>query len=172
MAKRPQDRPPYFRLYVDDFDEGVKSVGMTLEQEGFYQRFLRAQWRAQGPLFDNVASLAKLLRLQARPCSRLLEELVAMGPKKISRAHGLVWNPRLQREIDKYDRWRRLNQAPPGNPQGLLPLETPVASGPARRRSTGRPQRLVDIDPLGAALEKFGRNSGFVPGKVWPKNSS
>lgn len=141
----PKAPPPFYHHYVDDYDEGVRGARMELEQIGFFQLFLNAQWRAQGPLPADAKALGKVLRLDWRRVERLLRELVALGPSKISIAGGQAWNPRMQKEIAKHFRWMQRHAAQASeSPAPQLPLMTLHAGG-ARRSA----------QDLGAALGRL-----------------
>jgi uncharacterized protein YdaU (DUF1376 family) len=140
MSAPKPEPPPYFKFWVHDFIDGTRTARMQPEQIGFYTLFLGLQWRDQGPLADDMPLLAKRLDIQVRTVRRLVDELVKIGPRKITRAGGKLWNPRMQREIDAYNRalMRKLraaaDQRGEGGKGGLLPLGLALINGGRRGR--------------------------------------
>lgn len=151
-ASKPKRRPlppvpPYVKFYISNFLGGVMGAGMTLEEVGFYVAFLCLQWQAQAPLLDDAAAIGKRMRglhVDGRIARRLLEAVIAHGPSKITRAHGAVFNPRLMREIRRYQQ-RVAAEQPKGQGQLPLPpvgLRVPALHSPAHRLPTDPGRRL------------------------------
>lgn len=153
-----QQNPPYYRRYIEDFGQGVREAQMSLELIGFYSLLLDEQWRMQGPLDDDPAGLAKRLRVDPRTVRRLTDDLVALGPKKLSRADGKIWNPRMQKEIHRHFVWTQRLLAkqsgdPFANPQRQLPLATVVEGG---LRTKGARPLATALSDLAASLKRRG----------------
>lgn len=165
-AKFASDWTAYYPRYPRDFIGGVVTAGMSFAQEGFYSRFLDLQWIAQAPLDDDVVKLARAMHAHPTTVKTLLEQLVAMGPSKITRVAGKIYNPRMQREIDKHNKrmlaaQARQSENPAGGAQRQLPLVQALQGGLAGQRPAaargvaGRPR--AGAQSLAQALDKLGR---------------
>lgn len=96
-TKRKRERRPYFCFYGDDWSGGT--VGFTLEQEGFYLRFVKCQWSRQADLPDDIVWLSSALRCDPRTTRRLRKFLLDEG--KVRSLNGYIYNPRMKREIEQ-----------------------------------------------------------------------
>lgn len=102
---------PYFPLYVGDFEADTSHL--TPEQDGVYNRLLRAMWRSPNcALAYDEADLRRRLRLTAQQWKRSFEPLVRDGLVRIE--GGLVTTPALQR-------WQEMSRR--ATPRPWVPLD-------------------------------------------------
>jgi uncharacterized protein YdaU (DUF1376 family) len=92
------DRRAYFPFYVDDWAGGT--IGFTLEQEGFFLRFVKCQWARKGDLPDDIKWLAAALHCDPRTVRRLRQFLIDAGKVHIAE-NGMLYNKRMRLEIAK-----------------------------------------------------------------------
>ncbi len=92
------ERKPYFPFYGDDWGGGT--IGFTLEQEGFYLRFVQCQWARKADLPDDIKWLSAALRCDPRTVRRLRQFLLDEGKVFIAE-NGMLYNPRMRKEIAK-----------------------------------------------------------------------
>ncbi|MEY2849614.1 MAG: hypothetical protein RI885_2281 [Actinomycetota bacterium] len=119
-------RPPWFPLYVSDYDDDT--LDLSLEEDGLYGRMLRAAWRGSPDgcsLPADRTRLARMLRLDVIPAC--LEMVI----DRYWRTTGdRLVNPRLQLEAKTSEERSRM-----GRKAGLR-------SGKARRK-----RREQDVEP-------------------------
>ena len=92
------ERRPYFPFYGDDWAGGT--LAFTLEQEGFYLRFVRCQWARKADLPDDIKWLAAALHCDPRTVRRLRQFLIDAGKVQMAE-NGMLYNARMRREIAK-----------------------------------------------------------------------
>jgi uncharacterized protein YdaU (DUF1376 family) len=172
MRKKKRQAHPYFKFYVDDFIDGCRGTDMSLEHVGFYTLLLGVQWKLQSPIPEIM--VPKHMRLDPRICRRLVEDLVQMGPEKLTRKNGAVFNPRMMEEIGDFKHWQATKQAQQPSysyQQSQLPLgEAVIVSArngfrprshtPASTRYLqrgGKPSDLLDV------LANSSRSSRLIP---------
>ncbi len=91
------ERISYIKFYQDDWMGGTR--GFSLEQEGFYLRFIVAQWQIRGGLPDDARWIANALHCDVRTVPRMRAFLIDRG--KIVCRDGFLYNPRVMRDLAK-----------------------------------------------------------------------
>jgi hypothetical protein len=96
-------RPAYFKFWTTDWLKGT--FNMSLEQRAMYVGVLCLQWEDQGPIKLDYVVISRRLGIgSSRVARRLIAEVAAHGPTKLTVQMGEVWNPSMQRRIDAYNK--------------------------------------------------------------------
>ena len=154
QKRRMQPNPPYVPFNVYDFLGGCIGSGMSIEEIGFYQLFLCLHWQAQAPIPCDVLAIAARLKESTKVVRRLLNQVILRGEKKITLKDGQLFNPRMMREIRKYQHRRAQRDGEGQVPLNLppVPLKIPVVRNPIpkisteRGRRSGKTLRLADLN--------------------------
>lgn len=155
IKRRMTPNPPYVQFNVYDFLGGCIGSGMSIEEIGFYQLFLCLHWQAQAPIACDVRAIADRLQKPTKVVRRLLNQLILRGPKKITLNDGQLFNPRMMREIRKYQHRRAQRDAEHQVPLNLppVPLKIPVLRNPIPKISTRPGRRSGKTLKLGDLIE-------------------
>jgi uncharacterized protein YdaU (DUF1376 family) len=129
-------RDPFFRFFVDDWRAGT--MGLTLEQKGFYIDLLCLMWDRQGGLPNDPAWIARNLGMRPQPVKRLLSSLFDAGKLKIK--DDLIVNGRLLREL-----WERKKLSERQSKRGKVSAATRAK---LPRNSDKTPKKLPENHPV------------------------
>lgn len=88
----------FARFFPSDWRTGC--LVLNLEEEGLYIRVCMFHYDTGKALPDDYAKCAQLLRVQRQKLAKVMDSLIAKG--KIIRAQGILFNERVQEEIDRY----------------------------------------------------------------------
>lgn len=88
----------FTKFFPSDWRTGC--LVLNLEEEGLYIRVCMFHYDTGRALPDNDAAASQLLNVQIHKYRKVMASLVAKG--KIIRAQGVIFNERVQEEIDKY----------------------------------------------------------------------
>lgn len=88
----------FARFFPSDWRTGC--LTLNLEEEGLYIRVCMFHYDTGKPLPDDYSKCAQLLRVHPHKLKKVMESLIEKG--KIIRAQGILFNERVQEEIDKF----------------------------------------------------------------------
>ena len=88
----------FAKFFPSDWRTGC--LVLNLEEEGLYVRVCMFHYDTGKALPDNDAQASRLLNVQIHKYKKVMKSLIDKG--KIIRAQGILFNERVQEEIDKY----------------------------------------------------------------------
>ncbi len=155
----------YAKFFPSDWRTGC--LILNLEEEGLYVRVCMFMYDTGSALPDDDSKAAHLLHVQVQKYKKVMRSLIAKG--KIIRAQGILFNERVQEEIDKYrmqhaarseaakkreaDRKVYATKAPPPRVPPQVPLGVPpqvpppgcLGGTPEVRHEVGHPKSLKSL---------------------------
>lgn len=88
----------FARFFPSDWRTGC--LALNLEEEGLYIRVCMFHYDTGKALPDDYSKCSQLLRVHPNKLRKVMDSLIEKG--KIIRAQGILFNERVQEEIDKY----------------------------------------------------------------------